>query len=357
MQRLRCFFDQVRAIVNLVDSSQNAPTTQAKSFKLIYKNLSPSKPKIFILIEDPIWFQHHTPFSERLAQEKKPATTTMASSDIIEIDKEEDIIENRYDALPEHCKRYWRKRYQLWSRFDQGVLFTPELWYSVTPEKVAKFTAKLAKVLVPRAKAALDVCCGGGGNTIQFARYFEQLVGVDISSTNIACCEQNARVYGTKNIHFVKGDWRGFQESLDWVPEGVELVNGKFDVVFSSPPWGGPAVNKHESFDLHKMRPFNIREIVTSMKKVSDNIFLFIPKNSNLDHIREVVRELYGDKGKARVYQTYEGGWPVALLVVFGDTWKIEVKKGTKVKALDAGPPKGATIEFLLSKGLTIGAK
>ncbi|KAM3125064.1 hypothetical protein CJJ07_001974 [Candidozyma auris] len=271
------------------------------------------------------------------------------SSELLEITKEEDILENSYEALPDHCKRYWKKRYQLWSKFDQGILFTPELWYSVTPEKVAKFTAKLAKVLVPRAKSALDVCCGGGGNTIQFARYFEQSVGIDISSTNITCCEHNARIYGRhKNTHFIRGNWKELQNSLEWVPDAVELYNGKFDVVFSSPPWGGPAVNKQEHFDLNTMKPFNLREIVTSMKKVSDNIFLFIPKNSDLSQIRELTRELYGPKGKARAYQTYENGWPVALLVVFGDTWQVEVKKGSKVESLDQDF-KGRYSELFLS--------
>lgn len=280
----------------------------------------------------------------------------MSSLELIEIDKEEDIIENSYEALPEHCKRYWKKRYQLWSRFDHGVLFTPELWYSVTPEKVAKFTAKLAKLLAPRAKSALDVCCGGGGNTIQLARYFERLVGIDISSTNITCCQHNATIYNVQNnTHFIKGNWRELQKAEDWIPEAVSLENGKFDVAFSSPPWGGPAVNKQELFDLNLMRPFNLREIVTSMKKFSDNVFLFIPKNLNLDQIRELVRELYGPEGRARVYKTYENGWPVALLVVFGDSWNIEVKKGAKVEAIEAGPSKGTYTQLLLSRGMNLG--
>lgn len=280
----------------------------------------------------------------------------MSSDELLHINKEEDILENSYEALPEHCKRYWRKRYQLWSKFDQGVLFTPELWYSVTPERVAKFTAKLAKTLAPRAKAALDVCCGGGGNTIQFARYFEHLVGVDISSTNVACCEHNARIYGThKNTHFIKGNWNELQDSTSWVPDVVELQNGKFDVVFSSPPWGGPAVNKKKFFDLHSMRPFNLRAIVTSMKKFSDNIFLFIPRNLDLDQIREVVKELYGPNGRARTFQTFENGWLVALLVVFGDTWNVDVPKGSRVDNHDAGMPKGTFTQLLRMKGLLIG--
>ncbi len=40
-------------------------------------------------------------------------------------------------------RKYYMKRYQLFSRFDDGVLLeSKESWYSVTPEKVAEHIAQ-----------------------------------------------------------------------------------------------------------------------------------------------------------------------------------------------------------------------
>jgi hypothetical protein len=61
-------------------------------------------------------------------------------------------------------KRYWRRRYQLWSKYDDGVLLDDEGWYSVSPEAVALHTA-----IKFNGPIVLDGFCGYGSNAIQFA--------------------------------------------------------------------------------------------------------------------------------------------------------------------------------------------
>jgi len=35
-------------------------------------------------------------------------------------------------------RRYWHQRYDLFSRYDEGIWLTDDAWFGVTPEAVAK---------------------------------------------------------------------------------------------------------------------------------------------------------------------------------------------------------------------------
>lgn len=68
-------------------------------------------------------------------------------------------------ACDKTLKKYWYKRFSLFSMFDQGIKLDRESWFSVTPEKVAAYTAERCK-----ADIVIDGFCGCGGNTIQLAK-------------------------------------------------------------------------------------------------------------------------------------------------------------------------------------------
>ena len=66
------------------------------------------------------------------------------------------------------------------------------------------------------------------------------------------------------------------------------------DAVFLSPPWGGPEYNSRE-YDLHNMggqmdgfKVFNVA------KSVSQNIAFFVPKNTDLDQLKELSAQVSG---------------------------------------------------------------
>jgi hypothetical protein len=64
--------------------------------------------------------------------------------------------------MPEHIKKYFPKRYTLFSKFDEGIQLDEVGWYSVTPECIAQYTAeRLAYAKI------VDMFSGVGGNTIQ----------------------------------------------------------------------------------------------------------------------------------------------------------------------------------------------
>lgn len=68
------------------------------------------------------------------------------------------------EMLPS-INKYWRQRYRLFSRFEEGIQMDEEGWFSVTPERIAKHHAS-------RCAGGVIVDCftGVGGNAIQFAQ-------------------------------------------------------------------------------------------------------------------------------------------------------------------------------------------
>ncbi|KAK6454455.1 RNA cap guanine-N2 methyltransferase-domain-containing protein [Scheffersomyces xylosifermentans] len=220
---------------------------------------------------------------------------------------------HNYTTLPDECKKFWKKRYRLFSKFDEGIYMTSELWYSVTPESIAIFVARLFSYLIPEAKCAVDLCCGGGGNTIQFAKYFKSTIGIDINPTNVQCTEHNAQIYGVgENIFTVVGDWNEMSKVND---------NGSktFDFIFSSPPWGGPAYTKKgQEFDLHTMEPFPIERLIQQCLQYTENIGLFLPKSSNLSQISQATKKFFGNEGSCRVIYINSTGYCVGMLALMG---------------------------------------
>ena len=69
-----------------------------------------------------------------------------------------------------------------------------ESWYSVTPEEIAKYIAKLVE-----GKTIIDGFCGCGGNVIQFSKYCSKVYAIDISRSKLDMCYNNCNVYHCKN--------------------------------------------------------------------------------------------------------------------------------------------------------------
>lgn len=246
-----------------------------------------------------------------------------------------ELLMHTYHTLPLSLRKFWNRRYELFSRYDEGIYLSAELWYSVTPELIAKYIAQLfVKILPPDANYGLDVCCGGGGNMIQFAQFFDSVGGIEINGTNLCCAEHNAQVYQVQDKTWtLKADWREITKlkenkeiNYDWIPESIREArknvpsNRIFDFIFSSPPWGGTNYDRHE-FNLYAMQPFNITELLKTMTQYTDNIGLFLPKLSNLMQLSLTTKEVYGDYKKCRAVYINSKGRCVALLALFGDTF------------------------------------
>jgi len=60
-----------------------------------------------------------------------------------------------------YLQKYEIKRYELFSRYDEGVYLDEESFYSVTPERIAEYLGQRLK-----CGTILDGFCGCGGNLI-----------------------------------------------------------------------------------------------------------------------------------------------------------------------------------------------
>lgn len=223
-------------------------------------------------------------FGTHICETNQTKSKKAKSSSLKQIDFHSNLqIPPEVASMP-HISKYWAQRYRLFSKYDQGVRLDEESWYSVTPEKIAKHIAEKCQCDV-----VVDGFCGVGGNAIQFALTCERVIAVDIDGEKIAMARHNAKVYGVEDkIEFIVGDFFSVVPHL------------KADVVFLSPPWGGPEYVSQDVFDLKLMGGMmDGFAVFAKAQKVTENIAYFVPKNTNVDQLAS----LAGKGGKVEVEQ------------------------------------------------------
>ncbi|XP_055908311.1 trimethylguanosine synthase [Eupeodes corollae] len=203
-------------------------------------------------------------------------------------------------------RSYWHKRFSLFSRFDEGIKLDRESWFSVTPEKVAIHMADRL-----RCDTIIDAFCGSGGNSIQFARTCNRVIAIDIDPEKIKNARHNASIYGMANkIEFIIGDYLQLSGSL------------KGDVVFLSPPWGGPKYISQKEYNIEEsLAPLGASDLADKSRLISENIAFFLPKNSNPQQIAKVA----GVGNRVEVEHNYLNTRLVGLTAIYGD-WLIDKK-------------------------------
>ena len=192
------------------------------------------------------------------------------------------ITDPRQD--PEIAK-YWAQRYRLFSRFDKGIKMDKEGWFSVTPERIAKHIAERC-----RCDLIVDAFCGVGGNAIQFAFTCERVIAIDIDPVKVALAHHNATVYGVADrIEFICGDYTRL----------IPRLNA--DVVFLSPPWGGPNYTSAEVFDIRTMITLDGFRLFEATKSITENIAYFMPRNADIEQLLS----LAAPSGKVEIEQNF----------------------------------------------------
>ncbi|KAM6948283.1 trimethylguanosine synthase [Aplochiton taeniatus] len=205
-------------------------------------------------------------------------------------------------AEPDLAK-YWAQRYRLFSLFDQGIRLDHEGWFSVTPEKIAEHIALRVQESFS-SHLVIDAFCGVGGNAIQFALTGKRVLAIDIDPVRLDLARHNAGVYGVADqIDFIQGDF------LQLAPR----LHG--DVVFLSPPWGGPDYLTAEVFDIKTMMDPDGFEIYRLSKMISNNIVYFLPRNADMNQIAS----LAGVGGKVEVEQNFLNNKLKTITAYFGD--------------------------------------
>lgn len=174
-----------------------------------------------------------------------------------------------------------------------------------------------------------------GGNTIQFALSgrWERVYGIERDAEVLACARHNAEIYGVADqIEWIEGDC--FDLLKDVV--GRDEDDGSRVVIFGSPPWGGEfffsfffvlefffySFSSHRSgereseqkllylwlgdwihigpgyrfdsvFDLSKMQPYNLNDLIDLFLSLTDDVILYLPRTSDL---RQLAARTHGGK-------------------------------------------------------------
>ncbi|CAG7823535.1 unnamed protein product [Allacma fusca] len=219
---------------------------------------------------DTLWLQEwHNHYSEIYFQERSKFFEVARTAE-----EEADMCaELRNKSL----RKYWVMRYHLFSKFDDGIKLDEESWFSVTPETIAKHIAARCRRV---DGVIVDAFCGCGGNTIQFAKKYSKVIAIDIDPVKIEYAKHNAALYGVEDkIDFVVGNYLHLAPHL------------KADVVFLSPPWGGPEYANVPIFDLKKMKPLDGYTIFEVTKEITQNIAFYAPRNTNKNQLMQLAGE------------------------------------------------------------------
>lgn len=196
----------------------------------------------------------------------------------------------------ENLKKYFAQRYRLFHRFDKGIKLDEESWYSVTPEKIA---AHIAQRFGGR-ELIVDLFCGAGGNSIQFALNGAFVIAVDICPNRVALARNNARVYGVDQyIEFVISD-------VYQILPALLRQRGIISAVFMSPPWGGPGYLEVDNFDVSVFS-----NLVALARSVSQDMAILLPRNLQLENVLQHF-------GPCEVERNYLRGKLKTITVYFG---------------------------------------
>ncbi|KAM7534148.1 hypothetical protein Aperf_G00000105232 [Anoplocephala perfoliata] len=163
--------------------------------------------------------------------------------------------------------RWWKRRFDLFWRFDEGIKMDEESWYTVTPEEVARRQAEVCA-----SDIIIDAFAGAGGNTIQFALKCKFVIGIDNNLERLTnVLQPNIRVYGVQSrIDCICGDVTSVLRAVRSSPISP------IDTAFMSPPWGGPGYlgtsrlpPGSSSWNKHRRRQLILEEL----NKPCPNIF------------------------------------------------------------------------------------
>ncbi|KAI7724910.1 hypothetical protein M8C21_007868 [Ambrosia artemisiifolia] len=202
-------------------------------------------------------------------------------------------------------KKYWLQRYSLFSRYDEGIKMDEEGWFSVTPEEIA---VRHAQRSVAGGVVVVDCFAGVGGNSIQFAALGYHVVAIDIDPKKVEMASNNAKIYGVDNyIDFIVGDFLQLAPSL------------KGNVVFLSPPWGGPSYKMTDNFTLNLLKPVDGHTLFQVAQTITPNIIMFLPRNVDVSQVEEL-SWLSSPPLNVEIEENYVQGFLKGITAYFGKT-------------------------------------
>lgn len=163
--------------------------------------------------------------------------------------------------------------------------------------------------------------------------------------------KHNAAIYGVADrIEFIVGDFLQLSDSL------------RADVVFLSPPWGGPGYSKkvhhylatanwppsnaplvphpqNRVFDVETdLLPVSATELVQKARQVSPNIALFLPRNCNSLQVMQLARLFEPGAQHSEIEQNFLERKFVGITAYFGELAALEPAAATAATVVSGAP-------------------
>ena len=129
-------------------------------------------------------------------------------------------------------------------------------------------------------KTICDMTASIGGNTLSFAKCFENVISIEYDKNRFQYLQNNINNYNFKNIILFNNNSTKLIKNLPY----------QIDAVFIDPPWGGPNYKKEDNIEI-KLGSYKLNEIITILKKFSYNnnkiklIIFKLPYNYHHKHI------------------------------------------------------------------------
>ncbi|KAN0129375.1 RNA cap guanine-N2 methyltransferase domain containing protein [Lactarius tabidus] len=110
------------------------------------------------------------------------------------------------------------------------------------------------------------------------------VIALDTSPTRLALARHNAALHGlSSRIEFVLADFRSFAarvlNATSSSPSASSSLTRKIDVVFLSPPWGGP------EYHLARTQPEPASELFRLARLLTPNVAFYVPRHTVLADI------------------------------------------------------------------------
>lgn len=173
----------------------------------------------------------------------------------------------------------------------------------------------------------IDCFAGVGGNVIAFAQSerWKRVYAIEKDPRVLACAKHNAEIYGVRDrISWYEGDCFEILRN-----ELAEL--GSHSILFASPPWGGkqtllllvkyeasliiagPGYRSDTVFDLAKMQPYKLKDLLYPFQKLTKDVVLYLPRTSDIRQLVENTSEgrkttvmHYCMEGASKVGRTFQ---------------------------------------------------
>lgn len=164
------------------------------------------------------------------------------------------------------------------------------------------------------------------------------VIALDINPTRLALARHNAAIYGVADrIDFILADYLTFIGSYLSLPSGSTR---KIDVIFLSPPWGGPSYlsglatmsalpsveslqgsapsDTHPEYSLASIQPIHGAKLFELTRQVTCNIAYFLPRNTSLEELSTLLTKDFSSDEVIEIEEEWMGTKLKALTCYFG---------------------------------------